>query len=227
MTRRAAFRELLWPDDPVFTALALNWSHSAATQMLDWVWRAFDEMRAGRTDNVDLSKPLEQLERDLTELHFEGIQKVWAQDTRGFSSVSPGHEIPEFESRTSASAIPPAYDLGFVFRDNPRCIWPLEAKVVRSATALHKYLEDVREKFIAGIAAPFVGQAGMIGYLLAGSAAEVFAGLERQLSQSLTRAPAFTNRDHRTTFHLKRKSPFGRDVPDLLLHHLVMKCESH
>lgn len=224
MTRRAAFRELAWPDDPAFTALAVEWSHAASSQILDWVWRAFDQLRAQHLTRVDLTKPLEQLERDLTQLHFEEIQQVWAQDTGGFSAVLPGHEIPEFESRSSASALPPAYDLGFVFCENRRCIWPIEAKVVRSAAALSEYLKDVRGKFAAGIAAPFVTQAGMIAYLLTGIALDVFSDLERQLAQSLKPVPAFASRQHRTSMHAGRRSPSGRVLPDLLLHHLVMRC---
>ena len=94
MTRRAAFREQAWPEDPVFAALALDWSHSAATQMLDWVWRAFDRLRTEHIGRVDMTKPLEQLERDLTDLHFGEIQQIWAQDTGGTSAFYPDHEIP-------------------------------------------------------------------------------------------------------------------------------------
>ena len=227
MTRRAAFREEAWPDDPAFADLALEWSHSAATQMLEWVWRGFDQLRDEQLARVDLTEPLEQLERDLTQLHSEEIQHVWAQDTGGISAISPGHEIPEFDSRYSAKAQPPAYDLGFVLRDNRRCIWPVEAKVVRNAGNLHAYIGDVRDKFIGGIAAPFVGEAAMIAYLLAGSAREVFTGLERHLSQPLNHPAAFGERDHRTSFHTRGRSAFGRDLPDLLLHHLIMKCSSH
>jgi len=222
MTRRAAFREQAWPDDEVFAALALDWSHSASTQILDWTWRAFDVLRAGPMAQVDFTKPLDQLERDLTDLHFKEIQRLWAGETGGTASFYPAHEIPEFESRQPAPAQPPAYDLGFVLYANPRIIWPIEAKVVWKPSALSAYLADVHDKFIAGIAAPFVGQAAMIGYLLAGEAVEMFARLETELSQRLNHLSAFAARKHRTSFHTRGKSPFGRELPDLLLHHLVM-----
>jgi hypothetical protein len=64
----------------------------------------------------------------------------------------------------------------------------------------------------------------MIGYLLAGVAAEMFTGLEIELSQPLYHPSAFAARDHRTSSHTRGRSPFGRDLPDLLLHHLVMTC---
>ncbi|MBN1360417.1 MAG: hypothetical protein JW993_07490 [Sedimentisphaerales bacterium] len=224
MSRRAAFREQAWPEDPVFKELALKWAEAVSEQVLDWVWRAFDALRIGPMAQVDLTRSAEQLERDLANLHFIEIQSLWRRETDGFSALSPGHEIPEFESRHSAQAKPPAHDLGFVHLENPRVIWPIEAKVVRKPCALSAYLTDVREKFVAGIAAPFVDQGAMIGYLLAGTAREVFASLESELSQTLKHPSAFAARDHRTSFHGRDKSPFGRALPDLLLHHLVMAC---
>jgi hypothetical protein len=95
---------------------------------------------------------------------------------------------------------------------------------VRKPSVLGNYLIDVRDKFIMGIGAPFVGQAGMIGYLLAGTASEVFSCLEPKLSQPLNHPSAFATRDHKTSFHTRGRSPFGRDLPDLLLHHLIMTC---
>jgi hypothetical protein len=224
MTRRAAFREQAWPGDAAFKKLALEWAEAVSQRILDWVWRGFDALLAGPMARVDLTQPLEQLERDLTNLHFIEIQLLWRTETDGFSSLTPGHEIPEFESRHSARAKPPAYDLGFVYSENPRVIWPIEAKIVQKPSALRDYLTEIRNKFIAGKAAPFVGQAGMIGYLLAGTAHEVFTALESKLSQTLKQPSAFASRDHRTSFHIRGRSPFGRDLPDLLLHHLVMTC---
>jgi hypothetical protein len=224
MTRRAAFREQAWPEDPVFKELAMKWAEAVSEQILDWVWHAFDTLRTGPIARVDLTEPREQLERDLTHLHSIEIQRLWARDTGGFSTLFPGHEIPEFESRHSPRAKPPAHDLGFVHSQNPRISWPIEAKVVQKPSALRDYLTDVRNKFIAGKAAPFVGQAGMIGYLLAGTAREMFTGLETELSQTLNYPSAFASRNHRTSFHTRGRSPFGRDLPDLLLHHLVMTC---
>ncbi len=224
MTRRAAFREQAWPEDPAFEELALEWAEAASQQILDWVWRGFDALRAGPMTRVDLTKRPEQLERDLTQLHFREIQLLWAGETDGLSAFSPDREIWEFESRHSAQAEPPAYDLGFVLYKNPRIIWPIEAKVVPEPSALTAYLADVHDRFVVGIAAPFVNQAGMIGYLLGGTPHEMFAALESQLSQLLEHPSAFASRDHRTSFHTRGKSPFGRDLPDLLLHHLVMTC---
>lgn len=225
MTRRFSFRELFWPDEPEFSEIGLAWADGAADRILDWTWRAFDELYANSIAQVNLNKPLDQLERDLTGLHFAEIQRLWAQETGGHSAFYPGHEIHEFESRSSAQAQPPTYDLGFVLYQNPRVIWPIEAKVVGKPTILAAYLGDVRGKFAAGIAAPFVGQAGMIGYLLTGSAHEVFAGLAVGLGQTLGLVPAFCTRGHRTSFHVRGSSPFGRDLPDLLLHHLIMNCQ--
>ena len=38
MTRRAAFREQAWPEDPAFKRLALEWAEAMTERILDWVW---------------------------------------------------------------------------------------------------------------------------------------------------------------------------------------------
>ena len=110
MTRRAAFREQAWPEDPAFKQLALEWAEAVSQRILDWVWRGFDALLAGPMARVDLTQPLEQLERDLTNLHFIEIQLLWRTETDGFSSLTPGHEIPEFESRDQRQSFLPVDD---------------------------------------------------------------------------------------------------------------------
>jgi len=78
MIRRSAFSELAWPDDPADAELPIQWAHGVATQVLDWTWRAFDSLRAKHLARVDLTQPLEQLERDLTRNHFVEIQVLFA-----------------------------------------------------------------------------------------------------------------------------------------------------
>jgi len=84
---------------------------------------------------------------------------LWARETGGYGSLQPSHESPELAKRVSASAKPPAYDLGFIHVENRRWKWPIEAKVLLTSAALAAYLDDVNRKFIAGIAAPFVARA--------------------------------------------------------------------
>ena len=218
MSRRRTLSEMVWPDDPEDSQLPVEWAGSVAVQVLDWVWRGFDAVREKYLNSADLTlQTPEQLERNLTEFHFLEICLIWARENGGFSSVQPCHESPELASRSSASAKPPAYDLGFVHIENRRWKWPIEAKVLSTAGAVGDYLKDVREKFIAGVAAPFVGEGGMIGYLLKGSPGKVFDKLASELGQSLSPVADFKTRQHRSSHHERA------NAPALRLHHLVME----
>lgn len=218
MNRRRTFSEFAWPDDPADADLPVQWACSVATQVLDWTWRAFDTFRANHLVRVDLTQPLEQLERDLTRQHFVAIQVLFAAEEDGYPAFVPHHEFPEMESRTSASAKPAAYDLAFVSTANPRWAWPLEAKVVPSAGRLGEYLKDVNDKFIGGVAAPLVGEGAMIAYLLTNETATVFENLANRLNQPLEVVSEFSDRPHRISRHVRTASP------DLRLHHLLMEC---
>ena len=219
MTRRPTPSELLWPDDSADADLPVTWASSVTTQVLEWTWRAFDSLRQNHLVRIDLnSQPLEQVERDLVANHYVEIQKVFAAETDGYATFVPVHEWPEMETRTTAPAKPPAYDLAFVSSDNPRWAWPIEAKVVSSTGALAEYLKDVNDKFVAGVAAPLVGEGAMIGYLLVTDTATVFANLEKRLNQTLVIVPEFVGRPHRVSRHTRATAP------DLCLHHLLMAC---
>lgn len=217
MRRRGTLNEMLWPETDEDVALAKQWAEDVGDEVLDLVWRGYDALRS-QLSSVDLSEPPEQLERNLTSLHFREIQRLWKAETEGYASFSPTHENPELETRSSASAKPPAYDLGFSHFQNPRWQWPVEAKVLVTGAALAEYLKDVREKFLAGIAAPWVGEAAMIAYLLSGTDGEMFAKLAKELGQDLEYVARFSGRPHKCSSHSRRSAP------NLVLHHLAMSC---
>ncbi len=218
MTRRPTFSELRWPDDPSDADLPVQWAKSVATQVLEWTWRAFDALRANHLTGIDLSQPLEQLERDLACNHFIEIQLIFKAETDGYTSFVPVPEWPEMESRKSAGAKPPAYDFAFVSVDNRRWAWPIEAKVVSSPGALGLYLKDVNNKFIGCVAAPLVGEGAMIAYLLTNETSAVFKNLTNRLDQNLEPVPEFQDRPHRVSCHSRATAP------DLRLHHMLMQC---
>ena len=218
MTRRPTPSELMWPNDPEDSELPVVWAASISVQILGWTWRAFDSLRSNHLSRIDMTQPMDQIERDLTRHHFSSINTLWAQETGGFSTFSPHHEYPEMESRTSSSAKPPAYDLAFVAMDNLRWVWPLEAKVVSSSGALAEYLRDVNVKFVGGVAAPLVGEGAMIAYLLTNQASEALNQLASRLGQSLAAVTEFVDRPHRVSFHQRDRAP------NLRLHHLMMDC---
>ncbi len=217
--RRPAPSELVWPDDPADADLPQAWAQGVAIQALSWTWRAFDRLQQELLVKVDLRQPLEQVERDLTRNHFVELQKVYQAETEGFSVLIPVHEWPEMETRSPAPAKPPAYDLGFVHPENRRWAWPIEAKVLKTPGTLADYLADVLEKYDSGVAAPLVGEGGMIAYLLSGVPAEFFSNLQERLPNSLVILPEFAHRAHRASTHQRK------NAPELRLHHMAMACQ--
>ena len=167
--------------------------------------------------SVDLTQPLEQLERDLARHHFREINMFWAQETGGECAFTPHHEYPELETRSPAPAKPPAYDIAFVWNANPRIAWPIEAKVVPTPGTLADYLGDVK-KFTDGIAAPLSGVGAQIAYLLTGTTDDFFNNLSTRLSIPLQTLAEFSSRAHRVSSHTRN------GIPDLELHHMAMFC---
>lgn len=222
MTRRTTFSAQRWPMDEQSLAQARSWARGVTTRVLDLTWRAFDVFLADDLQHVDLLQDLEQLERDLTSSHFAHILQLWKQEDDGFSSVFPHHEFPEQETRPGGSGKPPAYDLAFVYTENRRIAWPIEAKVLHSAGELAPYLSDVN-KFVGGTAAPLTGHGGVIAYLLSGQALDLFAELQNRLQQNLLSPPEgspLTPRHHRMSQHVRAAAP------TLQLHHMAMCCRT-
>ena len=217
MSRRPSLSELAWPMDEESHRVAQEWARGATSQILDWTWRGFDALHANLLSRINLQQPLEQLERDLTSKHFIEINLLWAQETGGYPTIVPHPEYPENETRPPAPGKPPAYDFAFVWRDNERVTWPIEAKVIPTERTLADYLADT-VKFTSGTAAPLTGEGAQIAYLLTGTAAGFFANLAAH--HPLKAAPNLSSRPHRVSGHPRNPAP------DLRLHHLVMFCGS-
>jgi hypothetical protein len=218
MTRRPTFSELVWPDGPDDWLLAEEWATGSAFRILDWTWRAFDALAAKHLSKVDLTQSLDQIERDLVRHHFIEIQLLFAEETDGYSSLIPHHEWPEMESRASAWAKPPAYDLAFISTTNQRWAWPLEAKVIPTQGTLAEYLKDVNDKFVAGVASPRIGEGAMIAYLLSDDSEAFLQNVAAKLARTLNPVTEFPARIHSTSEHVRATAP------DLTLHHMVMDC---
>lgn len=215
--RRPTLSELVWPNDEESRRQAARWAASATVRVLDWTWRGFDALRRNVLQSLDMSQHLDQLERDLTSKHFVEIQRIFAEETEGLSSIIPHHEFPESESRPGGSGRPPASDISFVWYDNQRVSWPLEAKVLPTPGTLAEYLGDT-EKFTDGIAAPLVGEGAQLAYLLSGTTDDFFRNLRPRLASPLRTLRGFSGRAHRVSFHARG------GTPDLRLHHMAMRC---
>ena len=215
---RPTLSEQAWPMDDESRRQAQDWASGVTAQVLDWTWRAFEALHANVLSHVDMTQPLDQLERDLTSKHFIEIQRIFVAETDGFPSIIPHHEFPENQSRPGGCGKPPASDICFIWYANQRVTWPIEAKVVPTPGALAKYLRDVN-KFTDGIAAPFVGEGAQIAYLRTGTPRDFFDNLRRSAGMSsLQHSQDFPNRPHKVSAHPRNPAP------DLRLHHLAMSC---
>lgn len=209
--------KLRWPMDDDSRRQAKDWAAGITFQALDWTWRGFDALRENVLSEVDFSQPLDQLERDLTSKHFIEINRLFAAETEGLSSIIPHHEFPENESAPGGSGKPPASDICFIWYHNQRVSWPIEAKVLKTPGTLSEYLGDTA-KFEKGIAAPLVGEGAQIAYLLTGTTHEFLMNLSTRITSPLQTVPEFSTRPHRASSHARLGSPA------LKLHHLAMHC---
>jgi hypothetical protein len=214
---RPTLSELRWPIDEQSQRQAAEWASEIANQALDWTWRAFDVLKENILSKVDINQPFEQLERDFTRNHFAEIQKLWARETGGESSIEPQAEYPEMESRAPAPAKPPAYDIAFVWSSNRRVAMPFEAKVVPTVNSLAAYLGDT-DKFKNGIAAPLVGDGAQIAYLLLGETDSFWGNLCESIEFAVLAAKEPVVRSQKVSIHSRAKAP------KLKLYHLVMYC---
>jgi len=218
VNRRSTFSEMRWPTDDQSLAQANDWAGAVSLEVLKWTWLGFDLLQKDDIKKTDLSQPIDQLERDLTSKHFIYINRVWAIETEGYSSITPHHEYPEMETRPAPPGRPPAYDFAFVWSENFRVAWAIEAKVVSTPKAIAEYKKDV-DKFLTGVAAPLIGHGGLIAYLLSGNAGEFFEEVEKRLSTKYEPTPEiFQKRTHQVSKHIRR------NAPELILHHMLMSC---
>lgn len=220
MVRRATILERRWPETPQFSRLADDWSQKASTVLLDYVWRGCDALCAediskigGATSN-DLS-----LERSITQLLIPKIRKAMPSE----SPFQVEHEVFEFESLAAPQAEPPRYDIGFTLNENPRLIWPIEAKVLPKEDAIGEYVKEVTGNFMTCRYGPFSSEGGMLGYLLSGSPEITLNNISIGLDCNLSYHPSFLPRNHRTSHHA-RKVPPGKAYPERFrCHHMIVQ----
>ena len=140
MTERQTFSERRWPDTPEFNSVIRVWKTAGSVILLGFVWKAYDAFCADVLSEVDCSKEDEDLERDVTQAFEPKIREAMT----GYEPFYVQHGPYEHESRAGAPAQPPEYDIAFVLRSNPRVMWPLEAKVLRTEGRVTEYIDEVR-----------------------------------------------------------------------------------
>lgn len=222
MRARSSLFRVTWPENQAFLSMAREWSESASSQILGFVWVGWDNLDRETLQRVwRQTNRVRNLEREMTQLLVPHIIKAIPKESPFFLM----HECFEFESQsqTFSNAQPPQYDIAFVLYSNQRIIWPVEAKVLKTDKALSEYVDEIKDNFLTCRYAPFVAQSAMLGYLLKGTPLKFFENLSMRLQCSLHQHPDFPGREHKTSDH-KRIVPKGQNCPiDFRCHHLVLE----
>ena len=202
------------PDD--FVALVRRWCSDALDILFGYVWRGFDMLLL--EDEFDLTQAEENLERSITQLVCQRIRDVM----EGKPPFYLEHHWFEDETREAAPAAPPASDIAFILRANPRATLPLEAKVLRTDGRVAEYVREINANFLECRYAPFSSQGGMLGYLLTGLPSRALEKIAEQLGCELLPHPAFPDRDHRCSHHERTGEACSHIPRDFTCHHLII-----
>jgi hypothetical protein len=159
-------------------------------------------------------------------MNSEGTQLLERRVQRAMSGDEPfyvQHGPYERETMKAPPAQPPQYDIAFVLNADERIMWPLEAKVIETASAVSEYVDDIRRQFLTCRYAPFCGEGAMMGYLLSGTTDDAFSSIEQKVPCKLESHSKFRARAHRISRHT-RTVPSGKSYPaDFLCHHLMFE----
>lgn len=216
--RRRTPLDLRWPNAAEYTDLARVWSEDAVERMLKTVWRGYDDLVVEVLAQINIAEADEELERTITQLLETRIRRHLS----GNEPYDIQHGPYEYATRKPAPAQPPQYDIAFVLHQNPKVMWPLEAKVLRRDGTIAAYVQDVQSEFLTGRYAPYANSGAMLGYLLRGSPAKAFENISGSLACHLRSLPSFSTRHHRISDHFRKIEP---DFISGLFqcHHLIME----
>lgn len=219
MRRRLTIAEARFPNTADFVEISRTWPADAARTLIESIWKGLDLLTKGVLEQVDCSAADEDLERSITSLLVPLIR-------RNLDAAAPfdvEHGPFERETRKPPPAQPPAYDIAFVLHCNPRVMWPIEAKLLRTDKAVAPYVRDLQQEFLTCRYSPFSSEAAMLGYLLKGTAEAAFFEIGKRIACSLSLYPLAPTRNHCTSDHT-REVPPGKTYPrNFRCHHLILR----
>ena len=202
------------PDD--FAGLVRRWRGDAIEILFGYVWRGFDSLLSD--PQLKFDEDAENIERGITQCVCQRIRDAM----QGKPPFYLEHHPFEDESRATAPAAPPAPDLAFVFRANPRATLPLEAKVLHTDGSVGDYVREIMANFLECRYAPFSSEGGMLGYLLKGVPSRALKNIAVSLDCELVSHPAFADRDHACSHHERMVADHPHAPPYFTCHHLII-----
>ena len=214
--------DLRWPDIAEYTELAQVWSEDAVNRVLAVVWRGYDDLVTEVLSHIDITEADEELERTITQILEPRIRRHLS----GNEPYDIQHGSYEYATRQQAPAQPPQYDMAFEFYENPKMMWPLEAKILRSDRSVAAYARDVRNEFLTGRYAPYTNSGAMLGYLMHGSPTNAFINIEKAIDCQLQPYLVFSTRHHRISNHNRNLARKEFVSGSFRCHHLIMELGS-
>lgn len=204
----------MYPNIPADFQVAIAGAAEVIDQMLEAVWKGYDALCPyaacikGATNRV---------EDGLTDLLAERIRL----HVNAFWPFTFDRQVPEEATRTDPHKVP-TYDLAFKLNENPRVMWPFEAKVLLTDGQVAQYVSDVKLQFLTCRYAPFSSGGAMIGYLMKGNPGTCFNNIANSLGVQLTTYSSFARRDHRTSVHVRKSAHLPESPTNFCCHHLLM-----
>ncbi|MFZ2630644.1 MAG: hypothetical protein WA081_03715 [Desulfosalsimonadaceae bacterium] len=214
MKRRSTPIQSNYPVPEDFVLLAKKWRPDAVDILLGFVWQGFDQLAR---EKFNAAKDDQNLEDDITYAAYCRIQ-----DTTPYSPFQVIHQPPEPE-KGKATGPSPRSDLGFRLRGgNVRSHFTIEAKVIKTERGVAKYVNEITGNLLTARYAAFSSEAAMLGYLFSGCPQNTFKSISQKLQCPLNPYPAFPERNHRYSDHLRETSSGYKVSPDFRCHHMII-----
>jgi hypothetical protein len=215
---RSTYFQRRWPNTPLFQDIARDWCQDHSRLLLDLVWRGYDLALDQDLAAVPISAGDEAKEDSLNHLLAMRIDQCKSGDEPFRVADGP----PEHARRKPGKGQPPQPDIGFVWHEDPNCVWPLEAKVLLTETDLKEYLKEIERNFLTGRYAAFSTEGAMLGYLIQGNPEAALDHISRRLGVPMIPHPHFLRRPHRVSDHPYRVEDLSHRAECFLCHHLIL-----
>ena len=216
-TKRLTISEARFPVTAEFQHLLSSWAADATLLLLQFIWQGYDYLKDDVLDQVDSGSSDEDLERSVTQLLEPRVRRAMTGEPFEIQ-----HGSYEHETRHPPPDQPPQYDLAFVLRANPRVMWPIEAKLIRSPGDVGRYVSELKGNFLTCRYAPFSNSGAMLGYLTCSETDKVFSNISKKIPAKLHRTKNFASRAHRHSTHTRTRPRRKKYPRRFRCHHLLL-----
>jgi hypothetical protein len=212
MSRRV-YQFQRWPETPLFETIAGKWCANHSFILVDSIWKACDAVRENELNSLPVEQSHEAKEESLNLFVAIRLQ----QQRSGYEPFAVVHQPPEQFARKSKNAQSPTPDIGFVWFENPNCVWPIEGKVLATPTDIGNYVKEMKN-FLSGRYSTFSCEASLLGYLISGDPVDLINNIFNRLRKRQLLHPKIQDYHHRISKHA-RKTVAGRKKEDFYCHH--------